>query len=196
MEKLNCYCGKSFEIEINKTIELDKDSIITDQILNNKFMEYHCPSCNKILRPEFRINFIGNGIDLTMIPEIERDSYLAGTNKQKAKQIVIGFQELREKIIIHNLNFNERTIELIKLYLLKKTNSKPDIKIFFENLKNDYLIFYIYGLKENETGISKLPKHIYTTIDENLEERLKDREIKELLDLPYISINKIIPEVQ
>lgn len=51
-------------------------------------------------------------------------------------------------------------------------------------------------IKENETGISKIPEHIYNNISDNLEERLKDPGIKELMSLPYRSINTISTEVQ
>ena len=196
MKKLNCYCGASLEITFNEQIDLLKNPEVINQILDNNFMEYNCPACNKLLRPEFRIEFTGNNIDLTMIPEIERHTLLAGNILLNTKQVVAGFKELREKFIILKYNYDDRIIELIKLYLLEKINSKMEVNILFAKLDKGELIFHIYGLKENETGISKIPEHIYTNIDNNLEERLRAPGIEELLSLPYRSINKISTEVQ
>ncbi len=196
MKTIHCYCSTSFEIEIKNKIDLDKNPEIINQILDDNFMEYSCPSCSKILRPEFRIEFSGKDISLTMIPEIERHTLLAGNIELKTKQVVVGFKELREKFIIKNFTYDERVIELIKLYLLDKINSKLEVNILFSNMENKELIFHIYGLKENQTGISKIPEHIYNNINDNLQERLNAPEIKDLLSLPYRSVNKISTEVQ
>lgn len=196
MINLNCYCGTSFEIDYKDKIDLQKNPEVINDILNNKFMEYKCPACSKVLKPEYRIVFLDNNIELTMIPEIERHSFLAGKILITTKQVVIGFQELREKFLILKYNFDDRIIELIKLYLLEKISSRLEVNILFSNMENQQLIFYIYGLKENETGISKIPEHIYNKIKDNLEERLQVSGIEELLAFPYRSVNTISTEVQ
>ncbi len=196
MKKISCYCGTSFEANIKDKINLSENPEIVDQILDNNFMEFMCPACDKILKPEYRIRFYGDDIDLIMIPEIERDSLLTGRVEIESKQVVVGFQELREKFLIHKFEYDDRIIELIKLYLLEKTDTKLDIRILFTKKEKEVLIFYIYGLKEEETGISKIPESIYNSISSNLEERLKEPGIRELLSLPYRSVNTISPEVQ
>ena len=195
MKILTCFCGTSFEIDLENKIELSKKPEISDLILENKFLVYKCPSCSKILKPEYKLEFFGENPSLTMIPEIERDSFLAGNIELQTEQVVVGYPELREKFIIQKLSFDDRIIELIKLYILKKINSNLDIRILFSNVENNNLIFHILGLKEKETGISKIPEHIYNSINENLKERLKDPEISGLLSLPYRSVNKISTEV-
>ncbi len=195
MKKIYCYCGNVFEADIQDEINLLDNPKIVDQIINNNFMEFKCPACDKVFKPEYKIRFYNDNIDLMMIPEIERDSLLAGSISIESKQVVVGFQELREKFIILKYHYDDRIIELIKLYLLEKTNSKPDIKILFTKKENELLVFNIYGLKEGETGISKIPESIYNSISSNLEERLKEPDIEEFLSLPYRSINKISTEV-
>ncbi len=195
MKKIYCYCGNVFEADIQDEINLLDNPKIVDQIINNNFMEFKCPACGKVFKPEYKIRFYNDNIDLMMIPEIDRDSLLAGSISIESKQVVVGFQELREKFIILKYNYDDRIIELIKLYLLEKTNSKPDIKILFTKKENELLVFNIYGLKEGETGISKIPESIYNNISSNLEERLKEPDIEEFLSLPYRSINKISTEV-
>jgi hypothetical protein len=196
MEKLNCYCGVSFEVETHDNINLDENPEIISKILNNHYMEYVCPSCEKILKPEYRIRVYDKNMDLAMFPEIERDSLLTGKIKITSKQIVIGYNELREKILIRELDYDDRVIELIKLYLLNKIVAKREIKIFLMEENKDNIVFHIHGIKKNETGISKIPKHIYNNISNNIEERMKEPAIKELLSFPYRSINTIRTEVR
>lgn len=196
MRKIDCNCGMSFEVDIENKINISENPETVDKVINNSFMEFKCPSCDKILKPEYRIRFYGDDMDITMIPEIERDSFLAGKAKIESKQIVVGFQELREKFIIQKHNYDDRIIELIKLFLLKKADTGLDIKILFIKKEDCCLVFHIYGLKEEETGISKIPESIYNSISSNLEERMKEPEISELLSLPYRSVNTISTEVQ
>ncbi len=196
MTKIDCYCGTSFEVDIKTEINLLENPEIEVQILNNNFMEFKCPGCDKILKPEYKTRFYSDDMDILMIPEIDRDSLLAGKIKIESKQIVVGFQELREKLYIKKHHYDDRIIELIKLFLLEKTNTKLDIKIIFTKKEKDDLVFHIYGLKEGETGISKIPESIYNSIGSNLVERMKDPGIMELLSLPYRSVNTISTEVQ
>jgi hypothetical protein len=195
MKNIDCYCGTSFKADIKDEINLSENPEIIDQIINNKFMEFICPACDKVLKPEYRIRFYNDDIDLMMIPEIERDSLLAGSIEIQSKQVVVGFQELIEKFIILKYNYDDKIIELIKLYLLEKADTSLDIKILFTKKNKEVLIFNIYGLREGETGISKIPESIYNSISSNLEERLKEPGIEELLSLPYRSINTISTEV-
>ena len=195
MKYINCYCGTSFEADIKDEINLSENPEIIDQILNNNFMEFMCPAGDKVLKPEYRIRFYNDNIDLMMIPEIERDRLLAGNIEIQSKQVVVGFQELREKFILLKYEYDDKIIELIKLYLLEKTDTKLDIKIIFTKKEKEALIFNIYGLREGETGVSKIPESIYNSIRNNLDERLKEPGIEELLSLPYRSVNTISTEV-
>ena len=195
MKYIDCYCGTSFEVDIKDEINLSENPEIIDQILNNNFMEFMCPACDKVLKPEYRIRFYNDNIDLMMIPEIERDRLLAGNIEIQSKQVVVGFQELREKFILLKYEYDDKIIELIKLYLLEKTDTKLDIKIIFTKKEKEVLIFNIYGLREGETGVSKIPESIYNSICNNLDERLKEPGIEELLSLPYRSVNTISTEV-
>ena len=51
-------------------------------------------------------------------------------------------------------------------------------------------------MKEGETGVSKIPESIYNSISSNLEERMMEPGIMELLSLPYRSVNTIRTEGQ
>ena len=172
MKKINCFCGNSFEIEFNDDINLLETPEVADQIINNDFMVYTCPVCNKKLTPEFTTTFHDSKLDITMIPEIDRDRFLAGKIILNTQQVVIGFPELQEKLKIRKFNFDDRIIEIIKLYLLEKIDSNVEINILFHNFINNELYFYINGLKEQETAISKIPLKIYNNIKFDLHNQL------------------------
>jgi len=195
MKKINCFCGHSFEIEFDEDINLLETPEVADQIINNDFMVYTCPVCNKKLTPEFTTTFHDSKLNITMIPEIDRDRLLSGKIILNTQQVVIGFPELQEKFIIRKFDFDDRIIEIIKLYLLEKIDSDVEITILFHNFVNNELYFYINGLKEKETAISKIPLQIYNNIKVDLDNKLKDPDIYELLSFPYRSVNTIITEV-
>ncbi len=195
MKTINCFCGASFEEDIKDKIDTDKDPIQISRILDGSFMSFTCPKCGKTLRPEFPLILYGNNIDLEFIPEIDRNRFLTGRKKTTSMQVVIGMGELKEKFLIRKYNYDDRIIELIKLYLLKKADNDLDITIMFSGKESSRIIFHIYGLKEGEMGISKLPESIYNNIENNLEDKLKDPGIAEFLSLPYRSVNTISTEV-
>jgi len=195
MKKINCFCGNIFEIEFNDNINLLENPEIADQIINNNFMVYTCPVCHKKLTPEFKTTFHDSKLNITMIPEIDRDRLLTNKLDITTPQVVVGFPELQEKLLIRKFDFDDRIIEIIKLFLLEKIDSNLETTILFHNFVNKELIFQIKGLKINETGISKIPINIYNNIQDNLENRIKDPDIKELLKFPYRSVNTISTEV-
>ncbi len=195
MKKINCFCGNSFEIKFEENINLSKFPEVANQIINNNFMVYTCPLCNKKLTPEFKTTFHDGKLNITMIPEIDRDRLLTGKIILTTQQVVVGFPELQEKFIIRKFNFDDRIIEIIKLYLLEKINSKVEISILFHDFINNELVFYIRGLRVTETAISKIPLQIYNNIKDDLDNKLKNPDIIELLAFPYRSVNKISTEV-
>jgi len=195
MKKITCFCGNSFDIEFNEYINLLENPEISDQIINNNFMVFTCPVCNKKLTPEFTTIIHDNKLDITMIPEIDRDRLLANKLIITTLQVVVGFPELQEKFLIRKYDFDDRIIEIIKLFLLEKIDSNIETNILFHNFVNKELIFHIKGLKMDEIGISKIPINIYNNIQDNLETRLQDPDIKELLKFPYRSVNTISTEV-
>ena len=64
------------------------------------------------------------------------------------------------------------------------------------NIKNTKQIVVCFKeLKENETGISQVPDHIYNSINDNLNDRLCNPVVIEILEQPNRSVNKISTEV-
>ncbi len=197
MKTIKCYCEKEIEIDIEEQINLAENPEIKDKILDGTFMSFKCGNCGKLLKIELPVRIFdkSSDLDLMMIPEVERDSFLMGQKKYKNKKIVIGYPELAEKIILLDNNLDDRIIEIIKFYIISKLNTDKDIFLYFNKIENSTLIFHIYGLKADEIGISKIDYGFYKKVEKGLKAKLKEEPFKEILSLPYISVNKISMEV-
>ncbi len=193
MKTLTCFCEHNFSVDIPDTIDLDKEKDTAEKILNGSFLTFTCPQCGNLLKPEFPVHLISKikDIDIFLVPEIERNSFMTGALKYPGKRIVIGFPELQERFKLLKYGLDEKAVEMIKVYFLEKADSSKDIKIYFGKRENAHLIFYIEGLKESETAITKIPEEIYNKFEKEIIDNTYNDTFHDLLTPPYISINKI-----
>jgi len=201
MKKITCYCEKTFEKDIADTFDLDKQPEIYEDILNGTFMSVLCPECKKILKPEFPFKIIkeSENIDIFFIPELDRNKYYIKKidySILESNRIVIGYNELVEKLSILNCKLNDQIIEFLKFQIFSKfldsADSNADIQIVFNEVKEDTLFFYIENLKPDEIGIFKLPLKIYDKAD--LKKKLNKDPYSGFLTPPYVSINRFFKE--
>ena len=87
-------------------------------------------------------------------------------------------------------NWTTRIIEIIKFRLLEKSENK-NIQIYFNSRENDQLVFYIHGLKEDQLGVSRIPFSLYQKLESEIDNLLKEDEIRLFTDGAYVSINRI-----
>ena len=200
---LPCPCGKPAEFEYEENAVLDKET--EDIILSGSFMTAVCGSCGKTLKPDFTVRFKNEekGIDILYVPEKERDDYLRGKSNliyKKPKRVVIGYQELAEKIRILRENLDDLVIESAKYYILSKieneTNPENEINIYFNNIHDDKLVFEIHGLHDDEVGLLPIDKSFYELNAEKLEENSSTEPFKTFLEPPYISLMKVYRDYQ
>ena len=116
----------------------------------------------------------------------------------EAKELVIGYPELVEKLTIADSGFDPQAIEVLKYYLLTPamdtSQSEAEIRIRFHKHEQDKLVFYIEGLRDEEIGVSRIPLETYNKVKENMKETLEKEPFVSLLSRPYASINKIYSE--
>ncbi len=198
-----CLCGKPSDFEYEEDVILDSNT--EETILSGNFMTLECSYCGKILKPDFSIRFKNSEkkLDILYIPERERDSYLRGKSDyeyKKPDRVVIGYHELAEKIKVIRNNLDDTVIESVKYYILSKIENdiKPDneILIYFNNLKDDKLVFEIHGLQEEEIGIIPIEKSFYNLNKDKLEENKEKEPFKTFLAPPYISLLKVYREYE
>ncbi len=192
MEKLKCFCGNEIEIDYKDSYNLDSEKDILEKIMDGSFLTFECKFCNTVLKPEYMISFTFSGMNILMIPEKDSVQFLLGKLElPKTDRTVLGFRELVEKIRILQAGLDDSVMEIVKFYIMEKVDSDKEIRIEYHNMENNELTFYIYGLKENEVGISKLPADFYEEVKKTLPKIKNDEPYSYILEGPYISINKI-----
>ncbi len=195
MISIPCHCGNTIETEVDEVIELESKPEIYSDIIEGKFLSFECPKCGNEVKTEARVRLTDKkqGIDIDFIPESDRMMFLSGKITTKAKRVVIGYNELVEKITCFGAKLDDRAIEIIKFNMLEKAESDL-IRIFFNNKDNEELIFHIHGLKPEQIGISRLPMAVYAKIIQQLDELLKNDDIKLFTKGPYVSVEQIYLE--
>jgi hypothetical protein len=200
MKEITCMCENTFEVDFPDSIDLEKEPQYIKNILDGSFMTVKCPQCGKLLKPEFPLKLSDKkrSIDISYIPEIERDTYLLGKlsySLGKPSRVVIGYRELVEKISIYENSLDDRVIELLKYYLLTKAiesgASVERAKVFFQDKSLDTLVFHIEGIKKDEIAISKLTYEMYNKAAKDIEKKVKEEPFNKFLIPPYVSVNKI-----
>ena len=120
---------------------------------------------------------------------IEKDS-LGKLEIPETDRVVIGFRELVEKIRILKTGMDDKIVEMVKFYILQKIDSENEIIIEFNSFENNELEFHIYGLKQDEIGISRLPADFYENVRKSAKKMEKEEPFNFILEGPYISLNK------
>lgn len=195
--RITCHCGNTVEYNFPGRIDISKKPNIAEEILENTFLRVTCDKCGADLKPDFSMIFENvpspmGKICIHYLPEIERTLFLAGKIDTSCERIVIGYPELREKFLIFREDLDDRAIEILKFLLLEKAESSGDLTILLQEADGETLAFYLYGLKEGEVGVSRIPLSLYEKVISTYDERARVDEVyRQISDTPYVSINKI-----
>ena len=195
MIEIPCHCGNIIKSDLDTDINLGHDADAYARIIEGDFLTFRCPKCGNEIRTETTLHLFDeeNNIDIQFIPELDRGLYLSGKIDVTAARVAIGYRELVEKIIIAGAGLDDRVIEIIKFRLLEKADS-ADLKIYLNEVSGVSLIFHIYGLKPDQTGISEMPKSVYEKLENELDELLENEDIRLFTDGPYVSVNRVYLE--
>jgi len=170
-KRIPCVCENSFIVEVSEEIDLDKDSGYLEQIMDGSFFCFDCPSCGKNNKPEFpvTINWPSKGLTFEVIPELERgEFYLRKKTPTEKNQVlpetIIGYPELAERLTVIRDGYDPVPVEAIKYNLqLKAEEQYPDneIEVRYYGSADGSMEFHIYGIKENEIAVMKVPASTY-----------------------------------
>ncbi len=203
-KKIVCFCEAEFNADIPKLVDFSKEPEIEEDILKGKFMAVTCPACGKLIKPEFPVHIIypSREMDIFFIPELDRMAFLRDKLEYKvvnSKRVVIGYDELVEKILLFKNDLNDRVIEIIKYYLLKKaledSESDMEVRILFYGKEGNSLIFHAKGLRKSEVGILRVDMGMVEKVTLQLENKKNEEPFLTILEAPYVSINKILSGV-
>ena len=201
--KIVCFCEHAFEADFPDSVDLGSDPPAEQQIVDGELMAIRCPECGKVLKPEFPVLVHDPAASrrVYMIPELDRSAFLRGAlpySVPEVDRVVIGYDELAEKVRIKRAGFDDRVVELIKYYLLTKAledyEGEKEVRILFSRVEEDTLLFHAVGLRENEVGVMKVPLGMVEKVAAKLEERLGQAPYATILKGPYVSVHSLYAE--
>jgi len=118
-----CFCEHSFQTDVPERVDLAESPEVEEQILSGEFLSVRCPACGKLLKPEFPVFVRHEGGTILLVPELDRAAFCRGRlpyGLEDATRGAIGYEELAEKFLIKRAGLDDRVVELIKYYLLRK----------------------------------------------------------------------------
>ena len=194
MTTITCKCENSVEVQHPETYDLSGQPEVVDEVLSGRFLTLECPHCGAKLKPELQVVFIDpkQGLDLMLIPEKERGRYLLNPDLYKNhERVVIGYAELVEKIRGYRAGLDDRTIEIIKYYLYRKSGGDSSVTVRFGGMENHELLFEIHGMRDDEVGIARISQAFYDKMEHELPEKETEEPFCTILAPPYVSLSKV-----
>lgn len=198
MGTIRCNCGEEVQIDFPETFDTTEHPGLIEEVLNGNFLSVRCAACGNLIKPELPVRLIDKekGIDIFFLPDKEREKYLAGKlNAPNAERIVFGYRELAEKVYIYSKGLDDRVIETIKYYYLKKGGGE-DIAVYLDTLENETLRFHIHGIREGEIGLTSLNMDFYRKIENDLSSIEGKENLRDVLAPPYVSVKKVYVETE
>ena len=173
--KIPCFCDNTFEVDIPEEIDLDADPHYVEDILTGDFMNFTCGSCGKRHKPEFplTVKWPAKNLALEVLPELDRgEFYRRGENKKEtrtgnegpARETVISYPEMAERIALLRDELIPDAVEAIKYYLFVKADESypdQDISVWYQAKAGETLDFHIHGIKNNEVALTRIPLSLY-----------------------------------
>ena len=215
MQKITCKCDCSFDVEYEKTIDLDARPAIKEDIKKGAFLSFICPSCHSKANIELETEFVWKSKKTTLlfVPEKKRMECLAfcagavridaENNKKikteflkKGQTPVIGYPELADRIAVLDADLDPEIVEAVKFFLLDngKNIKGKHIQILFEKLEGDTIEFHLHGLREKEVAVMRVPLSLYRSVETD-HKKGKQKEVFKALWLgPYLSYKNIHAE--
>ena len=201
--RIVCFCEHTFDAEVPDSIDLGNQPEVEQSIIDGEFLNIRCPSCGKVLKPEFPVLIEDPQAEnsLFFVPELDRSAYFRGSlsySLREANRVAIGYEELVEKFLLKRYNLDDRVVEIVKYYLLSKVMEDEaedrEMRILFSKQEGDNLLFNVLGLKKDEVGILKVPMSTVEKISSQLAEKKQQEPFSDILKVPYISINNLLVE--
>ncbi len=166
---ITCQCGNTFSANLARSINAGRTPAIREKIMRGEFHRVACPKCGKSkavespffytdlsrhaiyhVRPRSeRYNFRRDSMRLTKVAaDVPPD--LASSDPRQLR-VLYGLDELREKLVAQDTGLDDRTVELLKIFLLQEHPfllKKPRLLIHLigvDSASVDFVAYYHHG---------------------------------------------------
>ncbi|MDR0404033.1 MAG: CpXC domain-containing protein [Treponema sp.] len=195
--KIPCFCDNIFTVDVPEEINLDEQPQYIEDILSGNFMIFTCGSCGKRHKPEFPliVHWPARGLSIEVVPELDRGSFYRRKEEPSAKETVIGYPELSERVAVLRDGLVPEVLEAIKYYLLLRADEAypdQDVSVWYQNKTGDGLEFHIHGIKENEVAVMKVPAGVYEKNLSDYKQDPKKEPFPSLRVKTYLSVQNML----
>ena len=183
MEELECpKCGHKHTLRKYRRVNVNEKKDLKDDILQNKLYTFTCEECSFTAPLTYDSLYLDSKkrLAIYMAPvmnqEVEKELKVLNKEIHGKKRLVDNLNDLKEKILIADMQFDDRVIEVIKvMYLAQlKEEMKGDTmqNILFDIYGNDPC-FLVYFEKK---GVGRMPLNLeyYRGISSQFEKQIRE----------------------
>ena len=178
---VTCSCGQTIDANLAKSVNVKRNPAVRGQILRGEFHRAACSACgavNAVERPFYysdpdrrsvflvqprgeRFNHTRDGQRLT---RQGRDcTLLMGGVAPSQLRVVYGLDELREKLVAQDAKFDDRHVELFKLFVLHEHPfllRTPRLQLVLSDVTSTQLEFVAYHHNQPRSYRIQLPRFL------------------------------------
>ena len=200
MKTITCRCERTFEANLPDEVDLDRDPEVIGAILDGEFLVTTCPHCGERLKPDIPVVLTSGrrGLTLRVLPEGERHTWMSELKSlPHGIEILVGYAELYERIVILKDGLDPRALEILKYYILAKAlESSPETsetpRVFYRGKdENGRLSFGIEGLRAGEIALLALTFDRYEKALGDMPGLAAKEPFSLFLSGPYVSIRAL-----
>lgn len=179
-------CGSEFETTVFQSINTDYAQDVPEQIISGKLFEAECPFCGASYPLEYDILYHDlkhEAMIYVLHPnsphyesELEMLRGIGAASPYKMKRYVANMDELREKVLCIENDFDDRIIELCKAFVtsnLMMNSSSVSYSVLFNGIINGKMSFSVFD-GEGPKQIAETDASTYTKTKAMFERRLEE----------------------
>ncbi len=200
MRSVTCPCEAVFEADLPQSVDLDDKPQALAEILEGTFLSVKCPECGSLVKPDLAVRVVSGtrSLDLQVVPEVERYAFYRGTVAvPQGAEAVIGYRELVERVKAVRDGVSPRALEVLKYLLLARAQQDaPEAEIIIEytGREEGSLVFDVWGLKEGEAGVVRVPAGLYEKTLSELGRKTAEEPFSRIFSGTYRSVRALEAE--
>lgn len=200
MRSVTCPCEAVFEADLPEAVDLDDRPQALAEILEGTFLAVQCPECGNLVKPDLTVRVVSGSrsLDLQVVPEVERFAFYRGAVAvPRGAEAVIGYRELVERVKAVQDGISPRALEVLKYLLLARAQQDaPEAEIIIEytGREEGSLVFDVWGLKEGEAGMIRVPVELYEKTLSELGRKTAEEPFSRIFSGTYRSVRALEAE--
>jgi hypothetical protein len=183
-------CDWRYEANLVNAVNATRFPKIKQKVLDRELNRSRCPSCAYIAYVEkpFFYTDVKSNLNVTVYPRKERHFYRRASRETtelfspfdrtkiaaiKARRVVFGLEELREKIVAHDAGISDEVLEFFKLYLLKEHPfllDRTKMRVTLNCVDQEKLEFNCTFDQDRNYFTSYVPRTFYEVVAKTLAE--------------------------